>query len=554
MSLLSIRPPFGLRTFATLILMPLWCAPVLAQQDHTGHSSDGHFGTVHFPVSCSSPAQQQFDRAVAMLHSFYYPQTIKAFTAIAAEEPNCAMAYWGIAISQRSNPLVPPFPPDSLRAGWQAIESARNANATTQRERDWIEALSLFFEHHETVDQATRTARYEAAMARVHERYPDDVEAAVFYALALNEAVDLTDRSYARQLKAAAILERIAPTLPDHPGIPHYIIHSYDYAPIAAKGLPAARRYAALAPGAPHALHMPSHIFVTLGMWQDAIASNLASDAANLAYARTADPGVAANPAAIPVRYHALDFLATAYLQLAQDKRAQAIVAGCNSVTQLSPDTRYSAHMGFAAIPVRYAIERGAWAEAANLQPMRTPFPQAEAVSWFGRALGAARSGDSVAARKDLAEMSRLRAQVASKQDSYWTEQLDIHIKAASAWLEFAEKRPTQAIELMRAAADNEDRTEKHVAMENRLSPMRELLGEMLLEAGKPALALTEFELSLQSVPNRFRSLAGAGRAAALAGDRPKARAHYQQLLILTKDADSQREPLRAARRYLARS
>ncbi len=220
-----------------------------------------------------------------MLHSFFFPETVKAFTAIAAAEPSCAMAYWGIAMSQRPNPLVPPFSKELLQAGWQAIEKARAANAPTQRERDWIEAVALFYEGYDTVDQKTRTARYERAMGNLHERYPDDTEIAVFYALALNEAVDLTDKAYYRQLKAAAILEPLAQTMPDHPGIAHLIIHSYDYAPIAARGLPAARRYAALAPSAPHALHMPSHIFSTLGMWREAINADLASDAATKAYA-----------------------------------------------------------------------------------------------------------------------------------------------------------------------------------------------------------------------------------------------------------------------------
>ena len=464
-----------------------------------------------------------------MLHSFFFPETVKAFTAIAEAEPSCAMAYWGVAISQRPNPLLPPFPKTLLQAGWEAIEKARAANPPTQRERDWIEALGVFFASYDTLDQKTRTAKYEAAMAKLHERYPQDSEAAVFYALALNEAVDLTDKSYSRQLKAAAILDPLARAQPDHPGIVHLIIHSYDYAPIAAKGLPAARRYATLAPSAPHALHMPSHIFSTLGMWQDAIRSDLAADESARRYALATAPQLAAKPAANPYRYHSLDFLTNAYLQLAQDKHALAIVDQRNSVDVLSPDYfRYSAHTAFAAIPVRYAIERGAWAEAAQLSPPCTPYPQAEAITWFGRALGAARSADLDGARRDIDELVRLRAQLASAQDAYWTEQLDIQIEARKAWIALGERRVDIAIASMRSAADREDRTEKHIAMENRLSPMRELLGELLLEADRPAEALREFELSLKSVPNRFRSLAGAGQAAALAGHKAQARLYYR--------------------------
>jgi hypothetical protein len=535
---------------ACMLALPV---PAWAQDEHAGHSDREHFGSVHFPISCSQDAQRQFDRAVAMLDSFFYPETVKAFSAIAEAEPSCAMAYWGVAISQRPNPLVPPFSQEALQAGWNAIEKARSARAQTQSERDWIEALSMFFEHYDTLDQKTRTARYEAAMAKLHERYPQDTEAAVFYALALNEAVDLTDKSYSRQLIAAAILEQLAPALPNHPGIAHLLIHSYDYAPIAARGLPAARRYAALEPSAPHALHMPSHIFSTLGMWQDAIQADLASDAAAKAYAAAVNPGSVVNPAVNAARYHSLDFLTNAYLQLAQDTRARAIVDERNSVAELSPDYRYSGHTAFAAIPVRYAIERGAWAEAAALRVPRTPYPQAEAVTWFGRALGAARSGDLAGARRDLDEIGRLRAELVSAHDAYWIEQLDVQADAAKAWIALGERRVDEAVASMRAAADREDRTEKNVAMENRLSPMRELLGELLLEASKPAEAQREFEVSLTAVPNRFRSLAGAGRAAALAGHKAQARLHYEQLLVLARDGDSERAPLKAAREFLAK-
>jgi tetratricopeptide (TPR) repeat protein len=374
----------------------------------------------------------------------------------------------------------------------------------------------------------------------------------VFYALALNEAVDLMDKSYSRQLKAAAILEGLQRQLPDHPGIPHYLIHSYDYAPIAAKGLPAARRYAGLAPSSPHALHMPSHIFSTLGMWQDVIRSDLASvDAINALGAR-ADSAASVNGTPSPLAFHSLDFLTNAYLQLAQDRPAKAIVDARNSMSGYPASMRYSGHTAFAAIPVRYAIERSAWAEAAALQPALTPYPQAEAITWFGRALGAARSGDLAGARLDLAEIARLRGQLDAAHDSYWTEQLDIQRKAAGAWIALGEKNLDAAIESMRDAADREDRTEKHVAMENRLSPMRELLGELLLEAKRPAEAAQEFEISLRSVPNRFRSLAGAGQAAEMSGDRARARIYYQQLVALARDADSERPALNRAREFLA--
>jgi hypothetical protein len=526
---------------------------VNAQDEHAGHTLSSDFGTVHFEISCSPLAQQQFDRAVAMLHSFFYPETEKAFRAVAEREPSCAMAYWGIAISQRPNPLIAPFSPELLKTGWDAIQKARAAAPPTQRERDWIEALTLFFQNHDTVDQRTRTARYEMAMERLHVRYANDNEAAVFHALALLEAVDLMDKTYSKQLKAAGILERLQKTQPNHPGVVHYLIHSYDYAPIAAKGLPAARRYAALAPSAPHALHMPSHIFSTLGMWHDAIRSNLAADAANRAYAASTNPSAAANPAGVVARYHNLDFLTNAYLQLGQDQRAKAVLDERNSIGALPPGAGMTAQTGFAAIAVRYAIERGSWKEAAMLPPMNTPFKQADAIIWFGRALGAARSGDVAASKQNLSQISRLRQELASAGDPYWAEQVEIQETAASAWIALAEKNSSQAITLMQNAADREDRTEKHIAMENRLSPMRELLGELLLGADKPTEALREFERSLRIVPNRFRSLAGAGQAAAQTGNRRLAQSYYKQLMSLAANADSERPALSAARTLVRR-
>jgi tetratricopeptide (TPR) repeat protein len=388
-------------------------------------------------------------------------------------------------------------------------------------------------------------------MERLHGRYVNDTEAAAFHALALLEAVDLMDKKYSKQLKAAGILERLQKTHPDHPGVVHYLIHSYDYAPIASKGLPAARRYAALAPSAPHALHMPSHIFSTLGMWHDAIRSNLAADQSNRAYAISTNPSAAANPAAIIARYHNLDFLTNAYLQLGQDQRAKTVVDERNSLGALPSSAGMTAQTGFAAIAVRFAIERGSWKEAAMLPPMKTPFKQADAIIWFGRALGAARSGDIAGSKQSLSQITGLREELAAAGDPYWAEQVGIQETAAAAWIALGEKDSSRAIGLMQSAADREDRSEKHIAMENRLSPMRELLAELLLEANKPAAALREFERSLRIVPNRFRSVAGAAQAAAQSGNRRLAGSYFKQLLSLAAAADSERPALSAARAFM---
>jgi predicted Zn-dependent protease len=530
--------------FASALIAPLSQVAALANEERLGE--------VDFPISCSPAAQQQFNRAVAMQHFFFFPETVKAFSAIAEKEPSCAMAYWGIAISQRPNPLVGPFPGDVLKRGWEAIEKARAASQKTGREIAWIEALAAYYQDYATVPQQRRTANYEAAMARLWARDPDGAEATIFYALALNEAADPADKTYAKQLKAADILEKLESKYPNHPGIAHYIIHSYDYPELAMRGVLAAARCARLAPSAPHALHMPSHIYSTLGMWQEVISSDRAADEETIAYTARIDPQAAADPAKNPGRYHFLDFLTNGYLQLGQDQQAKRSVDARNSVAEYPAGFRYSGHTAFAAIPVRYAFERADWVEAAALAIPKTPFAQAEAIAWFGRAIGAARSGDLTKAKEAIDQLRVLKDRLAKANDAYWTGQVAIQEQAAGAWLALAEDRKGDAIAAMRQAADLEDRSGKHVAMENRLSPIRELLGELLLEANEPAQALKEFETSLRNNPNRYRSFAGAAKAAERAGDRAQAKSYYEKLVALAAQADGGRPDLVAAKQYLA--
>jgi hypothetical protein len=529
------------RTMASVLGLAAWVYGALVIGSH---AAEEQLGKVHFPVSCSPAAQAQFDRAMALLHSFFYPETVKAFTAITQTEPGCAMAYWGLAMSIRQNPLIP-VNIATLKQGAEAIEKAKAANAPTARERDWIAALDTYYRNLDTVDHKTRVLAYEQAMEQLSLRYPDDSEATIFYALALNEATELSDKTYARQLKAGAMLEQVFAQQPDHPGVAHYIIHSYDYAPLAARGLPAARHYATIAPSASHALHMPSHIFSMLGLWHDVITSNSASEAATKAYAAQHLTG--------ETRWlHAQDFRIHAHLQLAQDQEAKRIVDERNTIEKPLP-VRLPTETAFAAIPVRYAIERGRWAEAAVLEPRGLSFPQAQAIVHFSRALGAARGGDLASARRDVEQLQALRDALNQAKNAYWAEQVEIQHRAATAWLARAEGRHTEAVGAMRAAADLEDASEKHIAMENRLVPMRELLGELLLEVHEPAAALVEFEASLQRVPNRFRSFAGAARAAELAGDREKAKAFYAKLVALADQADTDRPELVHARAFLAK-
>jgi tetratricopeptide (TPR) repeat protein len=529
----------------------LFTATLIAFIDQATARTEERLGEVNFPISCSPAAQAQFNRAVALLHSFFFPETVKAFSAIAEKEPSCAMAYWGIAISQRPNPLVGPFPGDVLKAGWEAVEKARAATHKTERESQWIEALAAFYKDYATIPQRTRTANYEVSMAQLVAQYPDDAEAAIFYALALNEAADPADKTYAKQLKAADILEKLEPRFPNHPGIPHYIIHSYDHPELAVRGSIAASRCARLALSAPHALHMPSHIFSTLGMWQEVISSDLASDDLTMAYTARISPQAASDPAKNPARYHSLDFLTNAYLQLGQDQQAKDIVDARNSVSEFSATFRYSGHTAFAAIPVRYAFERAAWAEAAALAIPKTPFAQAEAIAWFGRAVGAAHNGELAKAKDAVDHLRVLKDKLNKASDEYWAGQVAIQELASEAWIALVEGRKGEAIAGMRQAADREDRSGKHVAMENRLSPIRELLGELLIEAQEPAQALKEFETSLRNNPNRYRSFAGAAKAADRAGDRASARSYYEKLVALAGNADTARPDLITEKQYL---
>jgi hypothetical protein len=518
-----------------------WAQPCLAQ------SANEQFGEVHFPISCTPAAQQQFERAVAMLHSFFFPETLKAFTAIAKAEPSCGMAYWGIAISQRPNPLVSPFPPEMMRKGWEAIEAGRAADAKTQREKDWIEALGTFFKDYDKVDLRTRTLAYEAAMAQLAARYPDDDEAAIFYALALNEAVDLNDKTFAKQFKAAAILQRLEAKQPNHPGIPHYIIHSYDFAAICQQGLPAARRYADLAPSAPHALHMPSHTFSMLGLWDESIAANLKTIAAGKEYAaRNKLDGI------YPSDPHSYDFIQYAYLQLGQDAKAKAVMEEVGAIQKVfSP--RLASDTALAAVPARYMLERQDWRGASGLLvPATVNAAPAKAIVHFARAIGAARSGDFGGAQADIEKLKELSAELAKTNQTYWSGQVDVQTLAAQAWLAQSQGNKAEAVKLMRAAADLEDRSEKHVAMENRLYPMRELFADLLFAQGDSAAALSEYEASMKNAAERLRAFYGAAKAAEALGDKEKATSYFRSLAQLIQNADSDRIEIREAKQFAA--
>ncbi len=517
-----------------------------AQETHPHkHELNEKLGRVNFATSCTKPAQQKFNRAVALLHSFWYDEAEKAFNDVAQTDPKCAMGYWGVAMSLYHPLWAPPLTVELQRAA-AAMQKANATVAPTQRERDYVAAIASFYRDADKIDHRTRSLAYEKAMEQIVVRYPEDQEAAVFYSLALLGTALPTDKTFANQKKAAAILNKVLAAQPEHPGVAHYIIHSFDYPALADLALAAARSYSKIAPDSPHALHMPSHIFIRLGLWPESIESNLASAAAGRKHASAKD------------EIHAIDYLAYAYLQTAQDGKAKELndaVYAMNSIDAQIFQVAYA----LAAIPARYTLERRQWAEAATLKVPLASFPwnkfaYAEAHVYFARSLGASRSGDPAAARTAVERLTAMQKSLAEAKDNYWATQVEIQRLGASAWLAHAEGKRDEALKLMRAAADLEDTTEKHPVTPGSIVPARELLGEMLLELRDPQQALKEFEASLQVLPNRFNGLFGAAKAAENVGDRNKASMFYAKLTALGERGDGSRPELQAARKFLARN
>jgi hypothetical protein len=516
------------------------------QMDHSHGAPAGRLGTVRFTTSCAPAVQDDFNRGVALLHSFWFSAAIQSFDTVLKTDPRCVMAQWGIAMSWWGNPFAGIRSPQALASGLAAVTAAKASGAGTDREKAYVAAVERLFRDASTSDQRTRTLAYERAMAALAASYPDDVEARIFYALSLGQTALPTDKTYANQLKAADILEREFRLQPEHPGLAHYIIHSFDVPPLASRALDAARRYAKIAPDAPHALHMPSHTFTRVGYWQESIDANLASAEA------------ARKDNAAAEELHAYDYQTYAYLQIGQDAAAGRARAAAEPLrAKLSTGGAGNAappaagYYALAAIPARYALERAAWAEAAALVPQPSPVPWADSVTHFARALGAARSGNPGAARADIARLVALRDTLKAANDAYWTEQLDIQQRIAGAWVTLAEGRADDAVAAMRQAADMEDATDKLAVTPGPIKPARELLGEMYLQIGRPADALAAFEGTLKKEPKRYRATYGAARAAELAGQRAAAARYYAALLDIARSTDQPGRPeLQQARAF----
>ena len=504
-----------------------------------GQSGEGQLGKVSFQTSCKPVAQAQFNRAMLFQHSFWYRASQRVFEEVLKTDPECSMAHWGTALSLLWNPHVTP-PVKNLVEGAAAIEKAKATPAKTERERDYIAALAEMFRDHEKVDHRTRLLAYAGAMEKLAQRYPKDDEAQIHYALALNTSASPADKTFANQLKGAAILEPLVKRLPQHPGVAHYLIHLYDYPAIAEKGLAAARRYAKIAPDAPHALHMPSHIFTRVGYWSDSIASNAKAFR------------VAKEAKDFHDQLHAMDYLIYAHLQLGQERRARAVLDEMTTVSGYT-ETFLPGPYAIAASPARFAIERADWKAAARLEVKPNPLPQVQAVSHYARALGAARSGDTASAKADIAKLEGLATALRDKKDAYWSGQVDIQRQTAAAWLLNAEGKPAEALQALAVAADMEDKTDKHAVTPGPLAPAREQLATMLLERGQAKEALAAFEAVLKKEPNRLLAYSGAAKAAAKSGDTVKAKRFYSKVVELAAGADTVSAEIAEARAFVGK-
>jgi len=520
-------------------------------------------GTVDFPVSCTPAVRAEFVRGVALLHSFFYEEARRIFTSVAEQDPKCAMAQWGIAMTWW-HPIWTPPTPNEMSAGKAAIQKAMGMTAGTERERGFITALNAYYNTpdgpstaevgqscHGPVGPRDRVMSYEKAMRTVYERYSDDVETQTFYALAVLAVgyANPTDTTLSNQLKAAGILEKLWKENPRHPGIAHYLIHSYDYPSLAERGLDAARSYGSIAPWVPHALHMPSHIFTRLGMWEESIAANRSSADASRAYA-----AMRHRDATEAEELHALDYMAYSYLQEGQDAKAKEIVDFAGTVRKTNPELEFSAAYALAAIPSRYALERNAWSEAATLSVAELPhwssYPSFEALIEYSHALGRAHTGDVEGARKAIDRMRQLRDSSTDPRLDYFKRHLDLQIQAASAWVMYSEGKKDEAVNLLRRVADAEDILGKHPVSPGALVPAREQLGDLLLKLDRPKEARQEFEAALKIYPGRFRGLYGAAQAAEQNGEKEKADHYYAKLNEQTVKADGSRSELAEVRKY----
>lgn len=527
-----------------IVLAPVAAWAQAEQHQHAGMAPKD-VGTVNFETSCTPATKAKFNEAVALLHSFWFQESRDAFNAVLKDDPNCAMAHWGVALTYWGNPFGGQRSAQVIANGKAAIDKGLATGSPTPREKDYIEAVGILFSSNDVTTQRQRVLDYEKAMGRISVANKGDVEARIWWALSVAQAASPTDKTYARNLQAAEMLEPLAKQMPKHPGIAHYIIHAYDVPVLAPKALPAARAYAGIAPVVPHALHMPSHTFTRVGYWKESVTSN----------ERSAE--IAEKTNGLGEAMHARDYMTYAFLQMGMDAQAKTnqdhvmrLVAsgttgGGQGAAGAGPNT-----FAMAAIPARYAMERQQWAEAAALEPRSAPnTPYTEAITHFARAIGAARAGRPVDAAKDVEKLAALRDKEIEMKDEYWASQVNIQRSGADAWVMFAQGRKDAALKQMRETADMEDLTDKAAVTPGPIAPARELLGYMLMENNQPKEALIEFEAVMKKEPNRFLAIWGAGKAAEGAKQTAKAKSYFKMLVEMCKDAGTERPELQYARK-----
>ena len=555
-----------LNCYSVILLVTLCCCQAKRDQDQFQRelqsinltrgeitlcsSEEAQLGKVEFGLTCLEKVRANFNLATALLHSFEYGEAEKVFAKVIDEDPDCLMAYWGVAMSN-FHPLWAPPTNEELEKGHKIIALGRSVEGKSKRESDYLEAVAVMFDDWNKFGHSTRLGKFEQAAEKVYLKYPDDKEAAIFYALALRAASDPADKTFVRQKKAGKILNSIFPDEPNHPGVAHYIIHTFDYPELADRALAAARKYASIAATSAHALHMPSHIFTRLGLWDESVQSNINSISAARCYAENS--GMSGH---WDEELHGMDYLVYAYLQQARDDSAKVQLEYLRSIEEVSPLNFKDAYT-FAAVPTRYALERKAWDEAAKLELKPDDFPWEnflweKAIISFGRILGEVHTSKMDAARSDLAELKSIRSKLIAKNKTYEANQVHIQVKASEAWIAFSGGHKDEAIRLMTEAATMEDATDKHPVTPGEVIPARELLGDLYMEMGEYAKALEAYESDLKRHAGRFNGLYGAGVAAMKSGNKEKATAFFQQLKAVAQHSDKKRRELATAELFLA--
>ncbi|HEV8510519.1 MAG TPA: hypothetical protein VGQ48_08735 [Gemmatimonadales bacterium] len=538
-----------IHTARCVALAAIVATPSLSAQHDHGRSAE-QLGRVVFPISCNAAAQRSFERAMALLHSFWWEQGVTAFQAVTAADSTCAMGYWGLALNAWGNPFTGgpggmAGTGEALRRGAAAADRAIALGAATPREQGFLAALSALYRGSDSIPNARRLQAYSDTLARVYRDFPNDTEVAIYYALSLVATASKTDTTFARQRRAAAILNPLFQRFPEHPGLAHYIIHANDSPQLSILGLDAARRYAQIAPSAPHAQHMPSHIFIRRGLWDETIAANQRSFDAGVEYARAHQTGVA------PEQFHALDYMVYAYLQEGKDGEARRTVALAQELKATLNTDLLLANYNRVAMEARVPLERGDWSEASRLPVRATQSSIGKALAHFARAIGAARLGDTARANVEAAALADIEADMVRRGDSEWSRVVGIKRQAVGAWIELAAGDTVAALRDAKAAADVEDVTEKHPVTPGELLPARELYADLLLVVGRYAEAHAAYERTLAREPNRARSLYGSARAAELAGDRADARPRYLAFLAQMTAGDGDRVEIARARAAL---